>query len=234
VDADELLVAVGRKPVTDGLGLDEAGVRVDRRGFIQVDSRLRTTASGIFAAGDVAEHLQFTHVAYETGRMAALNALARVPLHRFRTSSVPRVTFTDPEVARVGITESEAAAQGARVAFLPMTELDRAITAGRTEGFVKIIAGPRPILRRAAGGRVLGATIVAPRAGEMLHELVLAMRTGMFPARLALTTHAYPTWSMAVQQAAAQFFGEFGGRSARPTSARVHEEWTRPAETTTT
>ena len=100
-----------------------------------------------------------------------------------------------------------------------MTELDRAITAGRTEGFVKIIAGPRTILRGTAGGRILGATIVAPRAGEVIHELVLAMRTGMFPARLALATHAYPTWSMSVQQAAAQFFGEFGGRSARPATA---------------
>jgi len=132
---------------------------------------------------------------------------------------VPRVTFTDPEVARVGLIESQAAARGGQVAFLPMSEVDRAITAGRTEGFVKVIAGPRTVLRGTAGGRILGATIVAPRAGEMLHELVLAMRTRTFPARLALTTHAYPTWSMAIQQAAAQFFGEFGGRSARPASA---------------
>jgi pyruvate/2-oxoglutarate dehydrogenase complex dihydrolipoamide dehydrogenase (E3) component len=219
VETDVLLVAVGRAPATSGLGLEDAGVRLNPSGFVQVDSRLRTTARGVFAAGDVAEPLQFTHVAYETGRIAALNALARVPVHRFRPAAVPWVTFTDPEVARVGVTESEAAARGGRVAFLPMTELDRAITAGRTEGFVKIIAGPRTILRGTAGGRILGATIVAPRAGEVIHELVLAMRTGTFPARLALTTHAYPTWSMAVQQAAALFFGEFGGRSARPASA---------------
>jgi pyruvate/2-oxoglutarate dehydrogenase complex dihydrolipoamide dehydrogenase (E3) component len=219
VETDVLLVAVGRAPATSGLGLEDAGVRVDRGGFIQVDSRLRTTARGVFAAGDVAQPLQLTHVAYETGRIAALNALARVPVHRFRPAAVPRVTFTDPEVARVGVTESQAAARGGRVAFLPMTELDRAITAGRTEGFVKVVAGPRTILRGTAGGRILGATIVAPRAGEMIHELVLAMRSGTFPARLALTTHAYPTWSMAIQQAAAQFFGEFGGRSARPAAA---------------
>jgi hypothetical protein len=93
------------------------------------------------------------------------------------------------------------------------------VTAGRTQGFVRLIAGPRRILRSVAGGRILGATVVAPRAGEMIHEVVLAMRSGMFPARLALTTHAYPTWSVAIQQAAAQFFGEFGGRTARPAEA---------------
>jgi len=215
VEADALLVAVGRRPATDGLGLREAGIQVDGRGFIGVDDRLRTTAKGVFAAGDVAEPLQFTHVAYQTGRIAAVNALTRVPLRRFQPAHVPWVTFTHPEVARVGLTEAEAAARGGRVAYLPMSEVDRAITAGQTEGFVKVIAGPRPLLRNAAGGRILGATIVAPRAGEMLSELVLAMTTRMFPARVALTTHAYPTWSMAVQQATAQLFGEIGGRRSR-------------------
>jgi len=102
------------------------------------------------------------------------------------------------------------------VAFLPISEADRAVTAGRTEGFVKIIAGWRRVLGAAGGGRVLGATVVAARAGEMIHEPALAMRTGMFTGRLAQITHAYPTWSLAVQQAAAQFFGQFGGRTARP------------------
>jgi pyruvate/2-oxoglutarate dehydrogenase complex dihydrolipoamide dehydrogenase (E3) component len=120
-------------------------------------------------------------------------------------------------VAQVGLTESQAAAhKGARVAYLPMSEVDRAVTAGRTEGFVKIIAGPRRILGGAGGGRVLGATIVAARAGEMIHEPALAMRTGLFTGRLAQAVHAYPTWSLAIQQAAAQFFGRFGGRTARP------------------
>jgi pyruvate/2-oxoglutarate dehydrogenase complex dihydrolipoamide dehydrogenase (E3) component len=126
--------------------------------------------------------------------------------------------FTDPEVAQVGLTEAQAATAhaGARVAFLPISETDRAVTAGRTEGFVKIIAGRRRVLGAVGGGRVLGATMVAARAGEMIHETALAMRTGMFTGRLAQTTHAYPTWSLAVQQAAAQFFGQFGGRTARP------------------
>ncbi|HEX4539107.1 MAG TPA: FAD-dependent oxidoreductase, partial [Acidimicrobiales bacterium] len=220
---------VGRTPTTKGLDLEKPGVAVDERGFVHADERLRTSVKGIFAAGDVAEPLQFTHVAYETGRIAALNAVARLPVHRFRPARVPWVTFADPEVARVGMTESEAAGLGGRVAFLPMTEVDRAVSAGRTEGYIKLIAGPRRVLGRVAGGRLLGATVVAPRAGEMIHEVVLAMAVGMFPGRLALATHAYPTWSMAVQQAAAQFFGEFKGRSARPASADLQdgaEEWT--------
>ena len=219
LQADRLLVAVGRQPITKGLGLERAGVEVNDRGFIKVDSRLRTTAAGILAAGDVASPLQFTHVAYQTGRIAATNALARIPLHRFRTATIPWVTFTSLEVARVGMTEAESVTRGGRVVFVPMSQVDRAITSGHTDGFVKIVVGPRPLLRNLAGGRILGATIVAPRAGEMLHEIVLAMQVGMFPARLAQSVHAYPTWSMAIQQAAAQLFGEFGGRRVRPASA---------------
>jgi pyruvate/2-oxoglutarate dehydrogenase complex dihydrolipoamide dehydrogenase (E3) component len=215
VTAEALLVAVGRRPSSSGLGLDAAGVVCGPSGFITVDSRLRTSAKHIFAAGDVAESLQFTHVADETGRIAAGNALSRVPYRRFDGRSVPWVTFCTPEVARIGMTESESERHGGMVAYLPLTEVDRAVAVGQTEGFVKLIAGPRRVTRGLAGGRLLGATIVAPRAGEMLQEVVLAMRTGMFPARLALTIHAYPTWSTAVQQAAAQFFGEFGGRRAR-------------------
>jgi pyruvate/2-oxoglutarate dehydrogenase complex dihydrolipoamide dehydrogenase (E3) component len=138
------------------------------------------------------------------------------------------VVFTDPEVAQVGLTEEQAASvRGARVAYLPMREVDRAVTAGRTEGFVKLIAGPRRLTGGLGGGRLLGATVVASRAGEMIDELALAMRAGMFTGRLAQTAHAYPTWSLAIQQAAAQFFGGYGGRTARPARARE----TRPSVT---
>jgi pyruvate/2-oxoglutarate dehydrogenase complex dihydrolipoamide dehydrogenase (E3) component len=228
LEAAALLVAVGRTPMTKDLDLDAAGIAKDERGFVRIDDRLRTNVRRVFAAGDVALPLQFTHVAYETGRIAANNALAGLPVHRFHTGRVPWVTFTDPEVARVGMTEMQAAHFGGRVAFVPMREVDRAISADRTEGYLKLIVGPRKVLGRVAGGRVLGATVVAPRAGEMIHEIVLALASGMFTARLALATHAYPTWSMAVQQAAAQIFGEFGGRRARAASANPHdsaEEW---------
>ena len=218
--ADRLLVAAGREPVAGHLGLEIAGVRVDERGYIVTGRHLATTAPGIYAAGDVTGRMPFTHAADAMGRLAARNALRRrwSPPGAFATPAIPWVVFTDPEVAQVGLTEQQAATAhaGARVAWLPMAEADRAVTAGRTEGFVKIIAGRRRMLGNAGGGRVLGATIVAARAGEMIHEPALAMRTGMFTGRLAQTVHAYPTWSLAIQQAAAQFFGQFGGRTARP------------------
>jgi pyruvate/2-oxoglutarate dehydrogenase complex dihydrolipoamide dehydrogenase (E3) component len=220
--AGKLLVAAGRTPATAALALDAAGIRLDDRGAVVVGATLATTARGIYAAGDVTGLMPFTHAAYAMGRIAARNALRRRrPPERFGPAGIPWAVFTDPEVAQAGLTEEQAAAQvpGAQVAYLPMREVDRAVTAGRTEGFIKIVAGPRRIVGSLGGGRVLGATIVAPRAGEMIAEIALAMRVGLFTGRLAQTTHAYPTWSLAVQQAAAQFFGGYGCRAARPAQA---------------
>lgn len=216
IEAERLLVAVGRAPGADP-GLAAAGVGTDDRGFIATDRHLATTARGVFAAGDVLGRLQLTHAAYAMGRVAAANALGARPKSAYDPAGTPRVVFTDPEIAQVGLTQTDAAVRGdARLAHLPMTELDRAITAGRTDGFVKLIAGPRRLIGHRGGGRLLGATIVAARAGEMIHEPALAIRTGMFTGRLAQTVHAYPTWSIAVQQTAAQFFGTYGGRTASP------------------
>ncbi|MFR9775891.1 dihydrolipoyl dehydrogenase family protein [Micromonospora sp. MS34] len=213
---DRLLVAIGRRPVTDGLDLPAAGgVAVDDHGYVVTDDRLATTAPGVYAAGDVTGRLPFTHAAYAMGRLAAGNALAR-RRRRYDPSATPWVTFTAPEVARVGLTEAEAVDHGGRVAYLPMTEMDRAVTADDTDGFIKLVAGPRRLLRGLGGGRVIGATVVAARAGEMIHEPALAMATNMFTGRLAQATHAYPTWSYGMQLAAAQFFTTVGGRRARP------------------
>ena len=158
--------------------------------------------------------LMLSHGADEMGRIAAGNALGKGQRGRFRGDLVPRVVFTDPEVASVGV-NPRFAPPGSRVAYLPLSEVDRAITDGRTDGFIAIVAGPRRWLRDAGGGHILGATIVAPRAGEMIQEIVLAMRTRAFAGRLAQASHAYPTWSNGVQKAAAQFFGEIEGRQAR-------------------
>jgi pyruvate/2-oxoglutarate dehydrogenase complex dihydrolipoamide dehydrogenase (E3) component len=125
------------------------------------------------------------------------------------------VTFTDPEVAAIGIAE-HAAPRWARVAEVPYASVDRAIADGHTEGYCKLIAAPRTPTGRLLGGRLLGATIIAPNAGELIAEITLAMRAGMFPARLAQAVHAYPTWSSAVQECAAQFLVEINGRRARP------------------
>ncbi len=218
VAGDRLLVAVGREPRT-GLDLHMAGVLRDRRGYIVTDDRLRTSATGIFAAGDVTGRLPLTHAADYMGRLAAANALRRRRGAAYDESAIPRVTFTHPEVASVGMSEAEAAEHGGRVAYLPMAENDRAVAEGRTDGFIKLIAGPRRLLRQAGGGKVLGASIVGPRAGELIHEPAIAIRTGMFAGRLAQVVHAYPTWSMAVQKAAAQLFMEIDGRTARPARA---------------
>lgn len=218
VVADQLLVATGRAPVTEGLAVEEAGVELDDRGHIRTDESLATTAPGIWAIGDVTGRLPFTHAAGRMAYVAVGNALSKVPFRtaQFDPASIPWVTFTSPEVARVGMTEHEAAAHGGRVAHLPLAEVDRGMITGETDGFVKLIAGPRRLLGNAGGGRLLGATIVAPSAGEMIGLVALAMRTNMFTGRLAQTTQAYPTWSMAVQEAAAQFFMTRGGRTARP------------------
>lgn len=215
VMVERLLLAVGRAPAADDLGLKELGVKSHGPGWVVTDDRLATSIKGVYAAGDITGRMALTHGADEMGRLAAANALGRGPRGRFRERWIPSVTFTDPEVARVGAVEAEAPAR-ARVAYLPLSEVDRAVIDGRTDGFVKLVAGPRPVLGRFGGGRVVGATVVAPRAGEMIAEMVLAMRTGAFAGRLAQTAHAYPTWSHGVQKAAAQFFGEIEGRRARP------------------
>ncbi|GAA4826921.1 mercuric reductase [Actinomycetospora corticicola] len=211
IEADRLLVVAGRRPTTTGLALDRAGVAVDLRGAVVVDGHLATTAPGVFAVGDVTGLSPLTHAADEMGRLAVGNlGRPRWRRHRFRADRIPRAVFTDPEVATVGLPEDEAGPD-AWVAEIPLSAVDRAVTAGREDGFVRLVAGPLPGtsrltrdgLRRVGGGRLLGATIVAAHAGEMIAEVALAMRIGAVTGRLAQTVHAYPTWTLAVRQAAA-------------------------------
>jgi len=219
IEGAALLVAAGRQAVTEGLGVEDVGLELDRAGRIVVDETSETSVAGIWAVGDVTQFGGFTHVASHMAYVAARNATrsSRLALKaKINTRVVPRVTFTDPEVAQVGMTEHEAAEHGGRVAYLPLDRVDRAITAGRTHGFVKLISGARKVIGSVGGGQILGATIVAPGAGELIHEAVLAMQTRMFTGRLAQTTHAYPTWSMAIQQAATQFYFATDGLEARP------------------
>jgi pyruvate/2-oxoglutarate dehydrogenase complex dihydrolipoamide dehydrogenase (E3) component len=225
IEADRVLVATGRAPAFDDLGLEVAGVSVTDRGWIEVDEHLATTADGIYAAGDAVGSIQLTHAAGAMAQVAVSNALgvgmARFRKQTWRTEHVPWVTFTTPEVGQVGWTEAQAAdVKGARVATLSMGEVDRAVATGRTHGFIKLIAAPRPIVGNLGGGKLIGATVVADRAGELVGELALAVRTSMFVGRLAQTVHPYPTWSMAISQAATQFFTDaFTGKSARPPAA---------------
>ena len=219
IEVDELLVATGRRPNVEGLGLAAAGIEQDDAGHPVVDHKLRTSVRSIHAAGDLTGLLPFTHAAYEQGRLAANHALRTGARWRYETSATPWVTFTMPEVARLGSTEAEAAQLGGSVAYLPLERVDRALTDDLTAGFVKLIAAPKRLTRSLFGGRLVGATIVAPRAGEMIHAPAVVARTGAFVARLAQTTAPYPAWSIAVQQAAGQFFVETDGLEARPARA---------------
>jgi pyruvate/2-oxoglutarate dehydrogenase complex dihydrolipoamide dehydrogenase (E3) component len=222
--ADALLVAVGRTRGGGDLGLGAAGIATDDRGFVRVDARLRTTAGTVYAAGDVSGGYLFTHVAAYEGRIAGVNAAGARAKADYRV--VPWVTFTAPEVARVGMTEADARAEhGDRVEAVrfPMAQVDRARILGEPDGFVKLVTLRRGRLGRATGGRLLGAHVVGPRAGEALHEAVLAMRARAFTGRLAQAIHAYPTVSIGLQQAAAQLFPD--GRAVAPPA----ETWQDPS-----
>ena len=202
---DALLVAAGRVGSTEGLGLDRIGVRLER-GYVVVDDRCRTSVPNVFAAGDVTGGMQLTHVASHEGVVAGRNAAGRRA--RVDERVVPSVVFVDPEVARVGLTEAEARERhgAVRAVTFPMSRVDRARVSGRTDGFVKIVTARRRLLGWTGGGRVVGAQVVGHAAGELIHEPALAIRTGMFAGRLAQLIHAYPTTSMAVQQAASQLY----------------------------
>lgn len=209
IAGDALLVATGRRPNIDGLGLEAAGVEARRSGVV-VDDHLRTTAPGVFAAGDVTGILPFTHVAAYQGRLAARNALGKRQRADYRV--VPWVIFTDPEIAHVGLTEPEARSGHSpiRTAVLPFSAVDRAVIQRDAQGLVKVITGSKPALGFAGGGDLLGAHLIGPGAGDLIHEFALAMRLHAFSGRLAQTIHAYPTMALGVQQAVARLFE--GGR----------------------
>ncbi|SRR6266498_1856839 len=180
VVSDELLVASGRTGTVGSLGLDLAL----EGSYVKIDRHCRTSLSHVYAAGDVTGGYQFTHVASHEGRVAGANAAGeRV---RLDERVVPSVTFTDPEVAHVGLTETQARERHRRVEthVFPMSRVDRARIVERPVGFVKLVTAARPVLGRAGGGVLVGAQIVGPRAGELIHECALAMRTRCFAGRL--------------------------------------------------
>jgi pyruvate/2-oxoglutarate dehydrogenase complex dihydrolipoamide dehydrogenase (E3) component len=205
VDVDAVLVAAGRTPGVAGLGLEDVGVDVTRIG-IAVDAHMRTSVHSIYAAGDVTGIMPFTHVAAYQGRVAAQHAVTGRGSADHRV--VPWITFTDPEIAHVGLTEPEAQQRhrDVRVATLPYTAIDRAVIQRQVRGLVKVVTVPKPLLGHRGGGEVVGAHIIGPGAGDLIHEFALAMQTRAFAGRLAQTIHAYPSMAMGVQQAAAQLF----------------------------
>jgi dihydrolipoamide dehydrogenase len=186
VECERILVAAGRRPAVFGLGLDEAGVEHNAKAVV-VDARLRTSQRHIYAVGDVCGPYQFTHMAeYQAGIVLA-SLLFRVP-RKVDYRVIPSVIYTDPEAAQVGLTEEDAQAQGIRyeIARFPINEIDRAITDGNDEGFIKILI---------ARGRVAGASLVGAHAGELIHELALAMQVKAKAGDISRLIHAYPTLS---------------------------------------
>lgn len=199
IEADQLLVATGRRPITAELGLQHAEVRVGPRGEILVDEHLQTTRAGIYAAGDVIGDPAFVYVAAYAGRVAAENAVGGLGT-QYDLSIVPRVTFTDPAVASVGVTEAQAQASGHRVdvTTLAMEHVPRAIAAHDTRGLIKLI-------RDAENHTLLGAHILAPEAGDIIQLAVMAMELGATTDQLASMLHPYLTNAEAMKLAAQTF-----------------------------
>ncbi len=200
---DRLLVAAGRSPATAGLGLEAVGVETDEAGAVRVDERLRTSGRRIFAAGDVVGG-QFTHLAAHHAGVVVSNALFRA--RRRAPTAVPGVVFTDPEIARVGLTEAQARAGGGGTRRFDHNELDRAVTAGVTDGFAKLVTGPR--------GRLIGVTLAGPSSGESIAGLGAVVARGGRVREVLGTVHPYPTFSEAASRAAGEYL------SARHLTAR--------------
>lgn len=192
VSVEEVLVATGKAPNTD-LGLENAGVKYDRRG-IRTNTHMQTSAKHIYAAGDVVGPYMFTHMASYQSRIAAHNMYSRKKVSA-KYNAVPRCIFVEPEIASVGLSEEELRSQNIayQVGAVPISVVGRANTTNEFTGFVKVLASHT--------GVILGASIVAPRAGEMIHELGLAVHKGLKARDITEMIHAFPTWSEAIRVA---------------------------------
>jgi dihydrolipoamide dehydrogenase len=197
---DRVLVAVGRRPNGRAIGAEHAGVRVDDRGYLPVDKQQRTNVPHIFAIGDVVGQPMLAHKAVHEGRVAAEVAAGR-PSY-FDAKVIPSVAYTDPEVAWVGVTETEAKAAGVKYGkgVFPWAASGRALSLGRDEGSTKLLFDE-------STERVIGAGIVGPNAGELIAEVAHAIEMGADAADIGLTIHAHPTLSETVGLAAEAFEG---------------------------
>jgi dihydrolipoamide dehydrogenase len=197
VEAERLLVSIGRTMNTDGLGLDEAGVALGKRREIIVNEQMETKAPGIYAIGDSVGRIMLAHVASAEGKIAAANAVAEQGDRSMNYEVVPAGIFTQPEIGTVGLKEWEAAERGlkVRVGRYPFRALGRAHAMDEIAGFVKVIADSET-------GRILGAHIVGPHASDLIHEAAIAMRLGGKASDLAEMIHAHPTLPEAIMEAA--------------------------------
>ena len=201
IEFDELLVAVGRIANTKGFGLEELGVQISQRNTVEVDDFMQTNFPNIYAVGDVAGPYQFTHTAAHQAWYAAVNALfGKFKKFKVDYSVIPWATFTEPEVARVGLNEQDAKEQNIpyEVSQFDIDELDRAIADGEAHGFVKVLTVP-------GKDKILGATIVGEHAGDLITEYVAAMRHGLGLNKILGTIHIYPTMAEANKYVAGEW-----------------------------
>lgn len=198
-EVDKLLVAAGRAPNVDGLGLEVAGVEYDARTGVKVDDRLRTSNPNIFAAGDICSPFKFTHAADFMARTVIQNALF-MSRAKASTLTIPWATYTSPELAHVGLSPTEAEEQGVAIDTYTqqLKEVDRAILEGETDGFVRVHT-------KQGSDEIVGATIVAPNAGDMIGEISLAMTHGLGLKKIATAIHPYPTQAEAIRKLGDQF-----------------------------
>ncbi len=215
VAVDQILVGAGRAPNVEGLGLEAVGVRYDPKQGVHVNDRLQTTNPRIYGAGDICLPYKFTHMADAAARIVIQNTLF---LGRKKLSAVhvPWCTYTDPEIAHVGLSARDAEERGIAVdTFVtPLASVDRAITDGEEEGFVKIHV-------RKGSDRIVGATIVARHAGEMLSEITLAMAAGVGLGTLASVVHPYPTQAEAIRKTA----DAYNRTRLTPTVKKLFQRW---------
>ncbi len=222
VEFDRILVAVGRRAHTQGLGLEKLGIATNPDGTLVVDRYLRTACRNVFGCGDVVGPYQFTHIASHQAWYASVNALfGRLRKFKVDYSVVPWATFTDPEIARVGISEADARAQGVAVEVVryDLEHLDRALTDGNARGWVKVLTRP-------GSDKILGVSIVGPHAGELIAEYVLAMTHGLGLKAIMRTIHIYPTLAEANKFAASAWRREHAPEKLLDWVGRLHS-WLR-------
>ncbi len=201
LEAERVLVAIGIQPNSENLGLEAAGVRVER-GFVQVDDAMRTNVPGVYAIGDVTGKLALAHVASAQGIVAA-ESIAGVETRRLNYETMPRCTYCQPQVGSFGLSEAQAAERGYefKVGKFFFLANGKALALDERDGFVKIIA-------EVNSGEILGAHMVGPEVTELLPELALARTWELTPDEIARTVHAHPTLSEAVMEAAHGVFGK--------------------------
>jgi dihydrolipoamide dehydrogenase len=201
IDADKILLSVGRRPNTENLGLEEVGVALDRRGYIVADDQLRTNVPGIYAIGDVIGGMMLAHKATKEGEVVAEIIAGHRAALDVRT--IPAVVFTDPEIASAGLTEEEAKAKGhqIKVGKFPFAALGRALGVNDTEGFAKSIVDAKT-------EEILGVHIVGNGASDLISEAALAIEMGAVAQDVNLTVHPHPTLSEALREATAAAIGE--------------------------